>query len=74
MSRGTSTRFERGTEAQLLQIRDMSRQAEVKLKIYIVQPGVSKSRVSNEQLRLLAVTENFLSDTYAIPFAMMCST
>lgn len=73
VSRGAATRFERGAVAQLLQIREMSRQSEVKLKIFIVQPGVSKSRVSNEQLRLLAVTENFLADTYAIPFTMMCS-
>ncbi|KQW30593.1 restriction endonuclease subunit R [Acidovorax sp. Root402] len=73
VSRGAPTRFERGAEAQLLQIREMSRQSEVKIKIYIAQPGVSKSRVSNEQLRLLAVTENFLADTYAIPFVMMCS-
>lgn len=73
LKRGAPTRFERGTEADLLEIREMSRRSDVKLKVYVVQPGVSKARVSDEQLRLLSVTENFLADTYEIPFTMMCS-
>jgi hypothetical protein len=56
-----------------LQIREVSRRLEVKLKVYVVQPGESKAKVSDEQLRLLAVTENFLSDTYETPFVTICS-
>jgi superfamily II DNA or RNA helicase len=73
VNRGAPTRFERGTEAQLFRIRDMSRGADVKLKVFVVQPGVSKARITDELLRLLAVTENFLVDTYEIPFTVICS-
>lgn len=73
IQRGAPGRFERGNEDLLLQIREMSRRADVKLKVWIVQPGLSKASASQGQLMLLAVTERFLSDTYEIPFAVMCS-
>ena len=57
----------------LLQIREMSRRSEVKIRAYVVQPGLSKAQASHGQLMLLAVTERFLADTYEIPFAVMCS-
>ena len=71
--RRAPTRFERGTEELLLQIREMSRRSDVKLKVYVVQPGLSRAQASHGQLMLLAVTERFLSDTYEIPFSVMCS-
>jgi superfamily II DNA or RNA helicase len=73
VQRGAPARFERGDEDLLLQIREMSRRSDVKLKVYVVQPGLSKALASNGQLMLLAVTERFLSDTYEIPFSVMCS-
>ena len=73
VQRGAPARFERGDEDLLLQIREMSRRADVKLKVYVVQPGLSKALASHGQLMLLAVTEQFLSDTYEIPFSVMCS-
>lgn len=73
VQRGAPTRFERGTEELLLQIREMSRRSDVKLKVYIAQPGLSKAQASREQLMLLAVTERFLSDTYEVPFSVICS-
>lgn len=33
-----------------------------------VQPGVSKAAISEPQLRLLSVTENYLTETYQLPF------
>lgn len=45
----------------------------MKLKVFVVQPGLSKALASNGQLMLLAVTERFLSDTYEIPFCVFCS-
>jgi hypothetical protein len=41
VQRGAPTRFERGTEELLLQIRETSRRSEVKLKAHVVQPGLS---------------------------------
>lgn len=73
LQRGAPTRLERGTDELLLQIREMSRRSDVKLKVYVVQPGLSRAQASEGQLTLLAVTERFLSDTYEIPFHVICS-
>lgn len=68
-----ATRFEKGTKQTLLNLRDMSRASEVKLRIFIVQPGLSKSDVSPQQLQLLGVTENYLKETHQLPFFVIGS-
>lgn len=70
---GRATRFERGDMDSLMQIREFSRRADVKLKVFVVQPGLSKAAASASQMTLLAVTERYLSDTYEVPFSVMCS-
>jgi hypothetical protein len=42
-------------------------------KIFIVQPGLSKSRIETGQLDLLAVTELYLQETYAMEFGVIAS-
>lgn len=42
-------------------------------KIYIVQPGLSKGSVSQQQLELIAVTENHLMETFRIKFGVIAS-
>lgn len=71
--RGGSTRFERGDKRCLTQIREMSRQMEVKLHVFAVQPGLSIAAAARDHLLLLAVTERYLNDTYEIPFSVYCS-
>lgn len=73
MTKGKSTRFERGDTDTLLELRSMARRHDVRIKAYVVQPGLSKEKATESQLRLLAVTERYLSDTYAIPFSVICS-
>lgn len=68
-----TSRFEKGDENLLHEIREKSRIQELRLKVYVVQPGLSKTKASASQLRLLAVTERFLTDTYEVPFAVVCS-
>ena len=51
----------------------MSRVADVRIKICIVQAGLSKQRASTAQLELLAVTENYLLETYKIPLTIIAS-
>lgn len=65
---GKASRFERGTAQELLDIKNMSRRYDMRLKVFVVQPGLSQSEASDSQLRLLAVTERYLSDTYGIEF------
>ncbi|QOQ80734.1 hypothetical protein INP81_15295 [Comamonas thiooxydans] len=68
-----SSRLERGDQNLLHEVLEKSRIQELRLKVYVVQPGLSKMKASASQLRLLAVTERFLSDTYEVPFSVMCS-
>lgn len=71
--KGASSRYERGDNELLLTIREISRQCRIALKIFVVQPGVSKGRVSEDQLQLLSVTENHLMETYQISFGVIAS-
>jgi len=73
IEKGKSTRFERGDIELLTQIREMSRRTDIKLKVYVVQPGLSKAAASESQMTLFAVTERYLSDTYEVPFSVICS-
>lgn len=45
----------------------------VKVSIIIVQPGLSVAAISDSQLNLLSVTENYLMDTYKIPFNVIAN-
>jgi hypothetical protein len=68
-----SSRFERGDHDELVKIKEMSELWPVRLKISIVQPGLSKENVSKTQLELLSVTENHLLETYQLPFSVIGS-
>lgn len=68
-----STRYEVGNETILITLREMSRFLPVELKICVVQPGVSKGSISYDQLQLLSVTENYLMETYMLPFEVIAS-
>lgn len=69
---GRPTRFEVGSKDRLAQIRDLSRICAVTLRIYIVQPGLSKTGAADHQLALLGVTDRFLSETYQTPLKVYC--
>lgn len=70
---GASSRFELGDGELLHIIRDISRLCPVCLKIYIVQPGLSKANATRDQLELLSVTENHLKETYQLSFSVIAS-
>src|SRR5216684_1639226 len=67
------TRYEVGTEKDLLRIREKADVQPVRLRVFIVQPGLSVAEVSKEQLELLAVTENYLKETFAVPLEIVAS-
>jgi superfamily II DNA or RNA helicase len=69
----TGTRYVVGDQNALLRIREKSESIKVNLRIFVVQPGLSKSAASSEQLELLAVTENYLLETFAVPFGVIAS-
>jgi hypothetical protein len=69
---GKPTRIEVGTRERLVQLREMSRTCSVALRVFIVQPGLAKSRAAEHQLALLGVTEKFLLETYQVPLHVYC--
>ena len=68
-----ASRYEKGDNELLLTIREMSRLCPVSLKVYIVQPGLSKAQMTREQLELLSVTETYLMETYRLPFGVIAN-
>jgi len=73
LEKNEATRLEVGAQENLLTIKEMSRFLPVNFNIYIVQPGLSKARASESQLELLSVTENYLMETYMLPFQIIAS-
>jgi hypothetical protein len=68
-----ATRFQKGTKEELYRIKESSRSATLRARIIIVQPSLSKSGASDPQLELLAVTENYLSETLQLPLTVIAS-
>ncbi len=66
-------RYEVGDRHRLQSIREMSQFCEMKLSIFVVQPGLSKAKVSSPQLELLSVAETYLFETYQLSFGVIAS-
>jgi superfamily II DNA or RNA helicase len=62
------TRIQRGTLELLQTIREMSRVYPVNVAVNVVQPGLSRTGASRDQLQLLGATANHLTETYQLPF------
>lgn len=69
--RGAPSRIERGDYKLIETLRQMSFTTRVTLKIFVVQPGVSKAAITDPQLRLLSVTENYLLETHRLRLAVV---
>jgi superfamily II DNA or RNA helicase len=68
-----ATRIEVGDWDKIEEIAEKSIVYRTQAKIFMVQPGLSKKKVSPEQLELLSVTESYLKETYLIPFNVIAS-
>lgn len=68
------SRFERGDLGKLKEFQNRIRSGyEPILKITIVQPGVSKSSITNDMLAILSGTEAYLLDTYGVQLSVISS-
>ncbi|KAI5911881.1 DEAD/DEAH box helicase family protein [Azoarcus sp. PA01] len=67
------TRLDQGELADLHTIARRLNVLSVTVEVYAVQPGVSKRDVSPSQLELLGVTENYLRETYDVPFWLIAN-
>jgi hypothetical protein len=66
-------RFEKGDQKTLEKISRMSEVMDFRMNVYLVQPGVSKVSMSNEQKKLLGITDHYLMETYELPFKAIIS-
>lgn len=75
ISNNGKSRFQGATTIEDIRIiKDKSRKRyKCDFKVYIVQPGLSKSQASEAQLELLAVTENYFKQTYQIDLEVIGS-
>jgi hypothetical protein len=71
VTKNRATRFEVGSQKTLRTIERMVKFYKADFKIFIVQPGLSKSKVSAEQLELLGSTELYLQETVNIPLVVI---
>jgi len=69
----TSSRIEKGTKDDIEMLKVKSRSCPMEMVVFIVQPGLSKEKASGEQLELLSVTENYLLETFKLPFTVIAS-
>ena len=67
------SRFERGDFKQLVGIRGAARALTPEFRIFIVQPGISKAGVTDDQRELLSTTELYLHETRSIKFRVIAS-
>jgi superfamily II DNA or RNA helicase len=67
------SRFERGDFKHLQGIRGEARSLVPEFRIFIVQPGVSKASVTDDQRELLGSTEMYLHETLGIEFKVVAS-
>jgi len=67
------TRFIKGNMSGLRRIEKLSRRMKMSFEVRIVQPGLSKSRVSEQILFLLGTTDLFLKRTADAKMTIICS-
>lgn len=68
-----SSRFVVGNNETIQELIMKATRYPLKTSIFIVQPGLSKEKITKSQLELLAVTENYLLETYKLPFGVIAS-
>lgn len=74
INRGANSRFEKGTKEDLIHIIDLvNNRVPLEFEILIVQPGISKSNISQDQLTLLGVVETYLMERAMIKLKVIGS-
>ena len=68
-----STRFLNGSSRDIHNIIRASRFKEIRAEIVIVQPGISRTRHTNQQATVLASAHCFLNETVDVPLAVVCA-
>jgi superfamily II DNA or RNA helicase len=73
LDRGKASRFEQGTPALLKKLKASWQEYRYEYAVRIVQPGLSKGKIGDEALHLLAAVETYLLETRAMPLVVIAS-
>ncbi|MGX5439984.1 DEAD/DEAH box helicase [Bacillus thuringiensis] len=68
---GKRSRFEVGDYKELSTLESKMKSYNLKLDVFIVQPGISKENLTDAQLNILAATEHYLKSTFKIGFTVI---
>lgn len=71
--RNGGSRIEKGNEQLIKTIRNIAMTVPIHISIAIVQPGLLKTAVSEDQLQLLGVTKNFIKNHFELSFRVIGS-
>jgi superfamily II DNA or RNA helicase len=74
LGKGKPSRFEKGDMRLLNEIEAKSPILIPDFKIFMVQPGLSKTSVSADQMKLLASTELYLQETFGVPLEVISNS
>lgn len=67
------SRFEFGSMEELNIIQKKMLNKQIKMHIFIVQPGVDFNKISSEMKVVLGGTRDFCNDTFSVPVKLICS-
>lgn len=67
------TRFEVGSLRKLREIKNKMRVFPTYIQIFIVQPGIDSTALTDGMLRILSGTASYLMDTYSVNLQVICS-
>lgn len=74
-NKSSCSRIVKGLEEELEILKDKAKKRmPMTFEIFIVQPSISKSNVSDDILNLLGVTENYIKETTGIDLKVICSS
>lgn len=68
-----STRFLAGNKSDINKFAKISRFKEIRPEIIIVQPGVSKTNLTSDQIAVLAAAYSYLKETVGVDLDIICS-
>lgn len=68
-----ASRFIKGSIGDLIKLRKMSKFYKLAIEVFIAQPGLSKSKATDDILRLIGATELYLKKTTDAPLKVICS-
>ncbi|MEN1990130.1 DEAD/DEAH box helicase [Paenibacillus hubeiensis] len=71
--RGRATRFFNGNLNNIMHYSKLSRFKPVEFEVYIVQPGLSKEKMTDEQINILASAYGYILEITGIELKVICS-